>query len=138
MARGWTSRTVRRYLALQLPGTALLVAALLLARSWLEFPGWVFWTVVAAWLAKDLVLFPFVWKAYDAPDGSHPIVGENGVARDRLAPSGYVRIGGELWKAKVPEGGPAIEPGGAVRVRKVEGVTLVVEPAPERQTGAHR
>lgn len=125
--RRWTFRTLRRYLLLQLPGTVLLVAAILLARRWIDLPVWLCWATIAAWVAKDIALFPFVRKAYEPQDGRHPIVGEPGIARDPIAPSGYVQIGGELWKAKIPDGCRGIDRGEAVRVRDVDGITLVVE-----------
>jgi membrane protein implicated in regulation of membrane protease activity len=44
-----------------------------------------------------------------------------------LAPSGYVRVYGELWKAKVVEDEPSIGIGERVRVRGIEGLRLQVE-----------
>lgn len=53
--------------------------------------------------------------------------GELGVARTPLAPEGVVYAGGEEWTA-VSEGGP-IAAGAPVRVRRVDGLRLIVEPA---------
>ncbi|MBW2433859.1 MAG: NfeD family protein, partial [Deltaproteobacteria bacterium] len=52
---------------------------------------------------------------------------EYGVARDRLAPSGYVKIRGELWRAEKLGDGPPIEAGQAVQIIKMEGLTLFVK-----------
>jgi membrane protein implicated in regulation of membrane protease activity len=131
MDRRWTSRAARRYLAFQVPGCILLVAGLLLARRWIELPAWVFWGAIAAWVVKDVVLFPFVWRAYEPQEGRHPMLGARGVAEGTLAPSGYVRVGAELWKATVPDGGPAIGRGEPVRVREIRGLTLIVGPEAE-------
>lgn len=128
MKRRWTSRAAVRYLALQLPGWVLLVAGLVLARRWIDLPAWVFWGLIAVWVVKDFVLFPFVWRAYEPQESRHPMVGARGVAEEPLAPSGYVRIAGELWKAIAQEGSRPIDRGEPVRVRDVQGHTLIVEP----------
>jgi len=54
------------------------------------------------------------------------LVGTLGVAKTELAPAGIVRAGGDEWTA-VSEGGP-IPQGAAVRVRRVDGVRLIVGP----------
>lgn len=128
MYRRWTSRAEVRYLALQVPGTVLFVIGLILARRWIEFPAWVFWGLIVVWVAKDLALFPFVRKAYEPQDGRNPMLGVRGVAEETLAPSGYVRIGGELWKATAEKGCRPIDRGEPVRVSDVRGLTLIVEP----------
>jgi membrane-bound serine protease (ClpP class) len=48
-----------------------------------------------------------------------------GVARTDLTPSGKVMVRGELWEARALEN---IRSGTRVRVRQVEGLTLIVEP----------
>jgi membrane-bound serine protease (ClpP class) len=58
--------------------------------------------------------------------GAELLVGSLGVAKTDLAPSGIVRAGGDEWTA-VSEGGP-IPKGAAVRVRRVDGVHLIVGP----------
>lgn len=133
-----TSRAAWRYLVLQIPGLVLFVAALMLIGRWVDLPGWLFWVLIVGWVAKDLALFPFVRKAYEPHHGENPMLGARGVAEDRLAPSGYVRIAGELWRAEAAEGGRAIERGETVRVRAVRGLTLIVEPEAERTGSEER
>ncbi len=58
--------------------------------------------------------------------GAALLVGSLGEAKTELAPSGIVRAGGDEWSA-VSEGGP-IPQGAAVRVRRVDGVRLIVGP----------
>lgn len=128
----WISRAAERYILLQLPGTVLLVVALILARRWVDIPAWLFWGLIVLWVGKDVVLFPFVRRAYEPQEDGNPLVGARGVAAERLAPSGFIRIGGELWKAEAAEGHRAIEPGDAVEVRDSRGLTLIVEPYEER------
>jgi len=125
-----SARVVLRYSLLQIPELAILVFVLLLVRPYLDMPPWLCWAIVALWVIKDVALFPFVWRAYVGGDAgrTHSMVGELGRARERLAPSGYVLVRGELWKAEVKDGNPAIEKGEAVRVRGIRGLTLIVEP----------
>jgi len=54
------------------------------------------------WFVKDMVLYPFLRSAY-APHDSLPIerlIGSRGYAIETLTPSGYIRIGSELWRAE--------------------------------------
>jgi membrane-bound serine protease (ClpP class) len=80
------------------------------------------------------LLFGYVVRAAvgfrQLPVASGPalLVGTVGVARTDLAPAGIVRAGGDEWTA-VSEGGP-IPQGAAVRVRRVDGVRLIVGPEP--------
>jgi membrane-bound serine protease (ClpP class) len=60
--------------------------------------------------------------------GKAGMIDSTGVASTDLQPRGKVLVHGELWDARSPQ---KIEKGTRVRVREVEGLTLVVEPAPE-------
>ena len=127
--RGWSVRVVVRYTLFQLPGLAVLVVVLILVQRWIGLPGWFVWGIVALWVAKDIVFFPFVWRAYDRPKQPEDVtlmVGAAGGAEDRLSPSGYVRVRGELWKAEVTGDSPPINRGERVRVEKIRGLTLLV------------
>jgi membrane-bound serine protease (ClpP class) len=55
------------------------------------------------------------------------MIGERGIAKERLAPAGYVQVHGELWRAEKIDDGPAIEMGQPVKIVKMEGLTLFVE-----------
>jgi membrane protein implicated in regulation of membrane protease activity len=126
------SRAAIKYLLLQLPGAALFIIVLILMRRWTDLPAWLFWGLIVLWVGLDIVLFPFVRKAYEPQEGGNPMIGAPGVVENRLSPSGFVRIKGELWKAHVPKGSMPIDRGETVRVRAVEGLTLIVERAAER------
>jgi membrane protein implicated in regulation of membrane protease activity len=130
---GWTSRILVRYILLQIPGTALLVLILIQLSDWFDLPAWSVWGLVAISVAKDVILFPFVWRAYDwdRQGETHLMVGRRGIAKERLAPSGLIQIRGELWKAKVVGSSPPIEKGEAVRVEEIQGLTLLVRPYKE-------
>ena len=56
--------------------------------------------------------------------GAGLLVGTLGVAKTELAPAGIVRAGGDEWSA-VSESGP-IPQGAAVRVRRIDGLRLIV------------
>jgi membrane-bound serine protease (ClpP class) len=60
--------------------------------------------------------------------GRRGMVGTRAVARERLAPAGQVRIGGELWNAVCET---VVEAGSEVVVTGVDGLTLKVRPAKE-------
>jgi membrane protein implicated in regulation of membrane protease activity len=100
------------------------------ARSWVGLPDWAAAGIIALWVLKDVVLFPFVRIAYQpgSEGGSTRLLGARGTAQDTLQPSGYVRISAELWRAELRPGSQPVEPGDRVRVLSVHGLTLLVEP----------
>jgi len=118
-----------KYILLNIPELAAVVLILIIVRYWVVLPLWLFWSIIAFWIVKDALLFPIVWRAYewDQTGRSRLMLGECAIARERLAPSGYVRFHGELWRAKKIGDGPPIESGQTVRVVKMEGLTLFVE-----------
>lgn len=127
---GWSARIVMRYALLEAPGVVLLVLILILVRRWMDLPAWFVWGLVALWVAKDVILFPFVWRAYDRErrEETNSMVGARGIAEDRLAPSGFIRVHGELWQGEVMGGSRPIDRGEGVRVRGIRKLTLLVEP----------
>lgn len=130
----WSSRILLRYWLLQLPALALLVLILVYAQRWVDLPAWIFWGSLAIWVVKDAVLYPFVWRAYDwdRSKDSNSMVGAKGIAKELLAPSGYVQVRGELWQAELAEGVQSVEEGELVLVQEVRGLTLIVKPGVER------
>lgn len=126
----YRSRTFARYVGLEAPGWVLAAIVLWLLVDRAGLAPWIGVSLWALWFAKDLALFPWLRDAYEAgdPDATAPLIGRTGLARKRLAPDGYVRIGSELWRAELAPGCPEVEAGGSVRVRSVRGLTLVVEP----------
>jgi membrane-bound ClpP family serine protease len=63
------------------------------------------------------------------PTGAAVLLGATGVARSDINTSGIAYVGGEDWTA-VSEGGP-ITKGSPVRVKRVDALRLIVEPAKE-------
>jgi membrane-bound serine protease (ClpP class) len=77
--------------------------------------------------------------------GDLGMIGEIGRVETALSPSGKIYVHGELWEAVSPT---PVSPGGLVRVRSVEGLTLQVDPVsnsrptpvqspPQAHTGAN-
>ena len=122
-----TARLVIKYLLFQLPELMLLALLLFGLRSIIDVNALVLWSVLAVWVFKDLVLFPFVAPAYREGDRSPlDITGDKGVARGRIALSGTVFVRGTLWTARQQEGQRVIEDGEAIRIVRSDGLTLWV------------
>lgn len=86
----------------------------------------------AVWILKDFALFPLFRRAYEPAEESaaDALIGVLGTAIRAVDPSGTVRVGAELWKARAANDEVRIPRGAAVRVRAVDGLTLLVEPDP--------
>ena len=127
--RRWSRRVVIKYTLLQLPALVFLALILHLIRLWVYMPAWLIWGMVGLWVIKDVVLFPFVWRSYDQDrhTDANTMIGLHGIVKNRLAPSGYVEVHGELWQAEVTEGARPAERGEAIRVRGIRGLTLIVQ-----------
>lgn len=82
-------------------------------------------------------MFPFVWRAYDkfSPDS---LVGSKGKAVERLSPTGYIIIQGELWRAEVVRGNNPVNKGETVVVRGSQGLTLLVQSETDNESVAIR
>lgn len=118
-----------RYLLFQLPSWAAVGLGLGLAHTfeWIAAP----WSALlfAGLVVKDLVLYPWMKIAYEPSllHGAPALVDACGVVEIALTPEGHVRIGPERWRARCESGAPATV-GDRVRVRAVDGLTLIVEP----------
>lgn len=126
--RLWSARVLGKYWAFQIPGTVLLIVILHLLQDRLDLSTWLLWGIVGFWVAKDVALYPVVWRSYDAgyPATQHSLDGARGVATERLDPSGYVRVRGELWHAELARGARPVDKDEPVQVRAMRGLTLIV------------
>jgi membrane protein implicated in regulation of membrane protease activity len=125
-------RTLARYALFQLPELLIAGGVLFaLVRTELLSAGWG-WALLVTWLLKEAALFPVLRRAYEPSDGSGTarLVGATAIAIGRLDPRGNVRIGSELWSARIASGSKPVEPGTRVCVKAVEGLTLHVEEWP--------
>jgi membrane-bound serine protease (ClpP class) len=105
----------------------LLVGAILLAVFVLP-SEWALPVVVAAAVVEVGETFFWLWlsRRGKVKMGPETIVGAVGEVVDPCIPLGRVRLEGELWQARCEEGA---ERGERVRVRALDGLTLVVERA---------
>jgi membrane protein implicated in regulation of membrane protease activity len=117
-------RTFAQYLAWQLPGWVIAALVLLAMHLVFGLPTWLAVVALALYIGKDLALYPAMRQVFQAPLPARP-VGQRAHAVERLAPEGYVRVNGELWKARARSGD--IAAGDAVVIRDAEGLTLIVE-----------
>ena len=132
--RIWSAAVLGKYWLLQLPEAAFVVVILLLLQHWFGIPTWVVWSVAVLWVAKDAALYPLVWRSFDPgyPATQHSLDGEQGVATERLDPSGYIRVRGELWHAELARGARAVDKDEAVEVQSMQGLTVIVVPVGDR------
>ncbi len=124
-------RVLRRYLLLQLPGWAIAAIILYVLHAWLGLPLWVAGILMAAEIVKDFILFPYLRRAYE--DDGRPVtdrlVGQEATVHRALDPEGYVRVRGELWRARVDSESPPVPVGGRVRITSASGLQLIVSAA---------
>jgi membrane protein implicated in regulation of membrane protease activity len=126
-----------RYLLLQVPGWAavLLVLALLRETIGLSFTASV--VVFVLWVIKDLAMYPRLRSAYEVDERTvvERLIGEQGATVDDLAPGGYVRVRGELWRAELHDRENSIGAGRTVIVAAVRGTVLLVTIPDRESTG---
>ncbi len=101
---------------------AIALALFLLPSPW----GAIAVAAAAIWEIGQLA-FGLWYQRKPALAGVETLRGEPGVAITRCAPTGQVKVHGEIWRARCDEG---VEAGETVEVRAVDGLTLVVRPAP--------
>jgi membrane protein implicated in regulation of membrane protease activity len=128
----WSRKTLLRYVLFQVPGIILVVVVLWMLHSLLGVSARIAWTLLLLWLAKDALMFFFVWPAYQGSegDGWYSLIGLRGEVRRPLRPDGYIRIRGVLWKARAEDEAANIPPGMQVDVVGRDGIQLIVRPRP--------
>ena len=121
--------TLLKYSLLQIPALALIILVLVLLQTWIAIPAYVVWGLPILWLLKDIILFPLTWRSYESLSrhAHHPMIDRPGIAQQDLTPSGYVRVGSELWLAEVVGDEGYIKKGERIRVREVKGLKLLVD-----------
>lgn len=124
-----------RYWLFQLPGIALAAALLAAAAARFDLPLWACAAGLAAWVAKDAVLYPFLKRGYEpaGASGTERLVGSTGTAAQTLDPQGYVKIGAELWRARSASRIRAGESVSVAGVAATEAMVLIVEPAEQER-----
>lgn len=87
-------------------------------------------TLPLALITIILLRLVIVAKRRKAVTGDQGMIGALGVVQTELSPAGTVIVHGEIWGAHA---GAVIPKGSRVRVRKIDGLTLEVEPVKEFQ-----
>jgi len=100
--------------------------------------GWPFWAQVVVFGAVSAILLVtfrrwlvrrFRTSTPVARTNADALVGREAVALATVSESGgRIKLGGEVWTARVAPGALAVSSGGHVRVVRIEGATAVVEP----------
>ena len=123
-------RIVVRYALYQIPDVAIFVLILFVLHQWVHLSLGLVVALVSLWIVKYVLVFSFVWRAYDKPPPGNvrTLIGTEGIAEERLDPSGYIRVHGELWRAEVIGKTMAIEKGQTVLIERADGLTLLVKP----------
>jgi membrane protein implicated in regulation of membrane protease activity len=125
-------RVLIRYLLFQIPDLVLLGLALATAVHWWELSNAVAYSLFGLWVLKDILMFPVMRVAYEQGNSATDrLTGASATACETLSPTGYVKVGSELWKAEIVAGVESVPAGAAVRVVNLEGLTLRVEPLAE-------
>ena len=122
-----------RYCVLQIPDLVVVGGVLFALTRWTQLSEREATLLFGLWLLKDLALYPVLRIAYEkaGTGGAQALVGALGTAQDPLDPDGWVRIGAELWRARLVPGDattppPSVPAGEVVRVVAVRGLTLEV------------
>ena len=123
-------RVFGRYLMFQATGWGLAALALGLFVHWDWISLWVAGGLLLLLLLKDLVLFPYVRKAYEpsASHGGESLLGAVARVEGSLTPEGWIRVGAERWRARVKGGARDLQTGEYVEVREIDSLVLIVEP----------
>ncbi len=118
---------VRKYALIQLPELILAAVVLIACHHYGWLSATMAWVLFALWVGKELALYPLYRRALGVgpPVGAAALYGQPGHAVTALAPSGHIRVGGELWRARTQDG-DHLASGSAVSVVGHEGLTLIV------------
>ena len=121
-------KTFIRYLLFQIPGFVMVVTVLLVFyhKEWIGLKAAL--SLLGIWIVKDMVFFPLLRHSYSVENhtGIEQLFGEIGFAIQKLSPEGYIRLRGELWKARSITG-EVIEQESKVKITGGEGLLLFVE-----------
>jgi len=89
-----------KYFLFQIPGWFIAAMVLFFVARWQWLPNWLAVLCFSGWVLKDLLLYSFLRRAYEpGVTGSARLIGARGIAHGDLAPHGYIRVRGELWRA---------------------------------------
>jgi membrane-bound serine protease (ClpP class) len=107
------------------------IGALVAGGILLEVPIPIIVVLVVAIVAVGVLFGRKVWiaqKQQRVLTGWEELIGATGDVRVALGPAGQVFVQGALWRARVADEEERVPVGARVRVRDVDGLTLLVEP----------
>lgn len=114
---------------------AFIIGSIMLLET--DVPGFgISWTLIGSIAAVSAGFFILVMtmlvRARRQPvvSGPEEMVGSSGEVIDWKGHAGTVRVHGEVWKARAAR---ALDSGRQIRVEKIDGLTLVVQPEPKRR-----
>ncbi|MGQ9477225.1 MAG: NfeD family protein [Candidatus Bipolaricaulia bacterium] len=121
-------RNLRAYVLLELGELVGLIVLILVLAQFIHLPLWLAVTIPAGKFLKFLLVYPAVRRSTKQPayTGMESLIGEQGFVVDPLNPEGYVKVRGELWRAR-SEGLP-IPAGTEIEVHATDGIRLLVGP----------
>ncbi len=126
--RKYAISTLSKYFFLQLPELCLAAVILLLLHTYLALQWKFVWLIFILLLFKDAALYPFVWKSYASSHVPYKnLLGKQGVAIENIAPNGYGRVDGELWRIELVSSSDALHSGDTFVVERIDGLTLLVK-----------
>lgn len=116
-----------KYLIFQFPGWVIAGMVLLFIERWQWIQTWLAIACFCGWVLKDLLLYRFFRRAYE-PDvtGAARLIGARGVAEGDLAPHGYIRVRGELWRAVAGRADGVVRSGTEVEIVSAERMEVFV------------
>jgi len=116
-----------KYLLFQIPGWIVAATILAVLVHWESLPTWLGVVCFCGWLLKDLLVYPFFRRAYEpSVTGSARLIGSRAVAEGDLAPTGYIRVRGELWRAVVSPADQVVRSGTEVEIVSAERMEVFV------------
>ncbi len=121
-------KVIVRYSLFQIPSLLIVMLLVFIVHHWYRLDNLIIMIVILLWVLKDILIFPFVWKAYchKDRDKSKTILNEIGTAIETINPKGYVKIRGEIWQAESDNIGIPILQGEPVEVVEINGLKLKV------------
>ena len=122
-----------KYTMFQVPGWIVAAAVGVWLNRTMDVPSAVVVGLPVFWILKDMALYPLLRTAYETSDTSpiERLVGAQGKTVETLAPLGYVRIAGELWRAETDTGSVAADT--LVDVIGANGLVLQVRESVNKQ-----
>lgn len=124
----WNSSIIIRYALFQVPAFLIVISIIFLLDEYYNLTYVLISTLLVLWIVKDMIMYRFVWKAYDVDNKGHinRLIGCKGIVIEDLNPIGYVNINGELWQAEEINGKVFLPKDEIVEVIKIDGLKIHV------------